>query len=55
MIEQRIYTRNATGALIEVVYVDRSWVSYFKLHQQTRERIGSIVRERANKFLVRYA
>ena len=55
MIEQRIYTRNATGAMIEVVNVDGSWVSYFKLHQSTRERIGSIVRERATKFIVRYA
>lgn len=50
----KTYVRNATGAPVIVIAVEGSWVSFYKLHVNTRERIGSPVRERANKFLVRY-
>ena len=56
MIEpNKIYVRNNTGAPVIVVSVDVTYVAFVKLHMQTREKIGSIVRERKSKFIVRYA
>lgn len=50
-----IYVRNATGHQVVVVSVDVTHVSFYKLHMQTRERIGSKESLRKTKFLVRYA
>jgi hypothetical protein len=53
MINQ-IYRRNNTGHLVLVTRSDGRRVGFYKLHQQTRQRIGSEEFLGATKFALRY-
>lgn len=51
----RIFYRNRTGHLVQVVSEDARRIGFYKLHVNTRQPVGSIVYASRNTFTLRYA